>query len=372
MVDPTDDDVFFSMKTQPSRLLEVKAATLIIVGIPIASLGEDTRPILYSIARFEQEMKKKWRPNPQVKEQYPDRFKNWSQYQQFKRFKLDEQGNVDFANSPRNQVPLPIPLEEVNPDERRRQLQTIPSEAFSEVSSPADPALNYEDPEVGLMAPTWWKQQQALIYRRETTLIYNPNKDVEVEEAILKATKLIRNAFWMAPLPVAEVKHTAYTDIDPDKLHEAIIGQVRRFKNFSLQREAGLSPTSTNLEEGYEIYKVVVVDPKGITTIFDTVEQALKALESSMLQESLPLAASLTKKEQRQLVIAASILSKKFPVIATSLEVIATKLPIESNDSLSKTALIQSLTRVANNFDNLGESKIADLADELLHSLVEK
>lgn len=371
---PSEEEILQSLKGQSYGDISWKAATLVVVGIAQEPTQDEEHPILYSIARWNLDLKRFYPLHLQY--QYgPTTPEYWMR----KRHVTDEEGNLVFKEDEHGEM-SPIGLHEAGqPEEYYRRMREAPQELLGEEYEESR-VLDYEDPDIqealsktkGIMG-NWYTLGKALIYRQPTGKYYNPTLHSSRSLVIAQMVQTIRNIFWTVRLPMAGHRTLPYHKISPDELHSLIF---ERLQTASVEFRKILSQNDTSdFEGGFLDYKVAVLEPRGVEGFYDSVEEALRAVGESYIsevtqEEPMALAASLSKEEVKILIQAADVLDEKAPAVANILDRVIKAGTSVEDEEFKKEDLVAALMRVANKLDEKGATAEANLADRLIKSIV--
>lgn len=381
---PSEEEVFESFRNQPMILSRYKAASIVVCGIsndPIS--GTNNYPIVYTFATYAQDLGSKWRPRPEIEREY----ESWLPYWQSRAYTDDitelrgvgEREGEDFDEAQKMYQKPHFDKEGWHEyQEFVEKMRAVPGEAFQEEVNPKW-VIDFEKPanvaDIVNQAP-WYLKGKGTIVRQQTGKVFNPDLISSPSLALCQMVQAIRNIIWT--LDKEDIKstsrHKPLHNVDGNSLHQAIYEKLRTARQMAkLLRQAQLE----GLEEGFIDYKVMVVNPQGIDSFFNSIPEALQAvndLNIRLMQEVLeeqPMsaAASYSKSQIKTLIAAADILDEQVPELASLIDKVVAAPQVSKQESFRKADFVAALVRVADKLDVSGHTEASALADQLLESL---
>lgn len=376
---PSEEEVIDSFRKQGVDVSRYKAASVIVCGISEQPAeGTSNYPILYTLATYTQDLHK-WFPRPEILREYG----KWGPYWQSRAYTEDVEELPGIQDGEKDYLrPHYMGPEKGWQDYEGfvEKMRATPSEAFSESYDPKE-TLDFEKSfNVGDIAARakWYLQGKGTIFRQSTGKFYNPDKHSSPALLLGQLTKTIRDIIWTMGAPgTPKAGHKPFHRVDGDELHQMIFD---RLQTATILSKLLKFAQTENIEAGYIDYKVMIVSPEGINRFFDSVEQALTAVNVQLVQEiqqilpqgePMAAAANFSKDQVKTLIAAADILDQTVPQLAQLIDK-AVAAPQESiSEDFRKADFVAALVRVADKLDNSGNSEAASLADKLLQSITE-
>jgi hypothetical protein len=367
---PSEEEIQQKLLSEPALLSEWKACTIVVVGISNEKNEQGLHPILYSLAVYSRDFSKLPREQQLGL--------NKSQFLGQTWVKRDEEGHIIRENG------QAVRLDPKNPEEKEeyiRRIREVPYEGFGEEYDPKH-TLGVENPfsieetekeeeskAVNRRYP-WLRKGKATIYRQQTGKFFNPESDHDQKVVVAEMTRTIRNILWTISLtPKAGDPHRPRAQITGEEIHSAIFERLKIAKQKSCQIKVSFVDDGKDLESDFLTFKVAVADPKGIPQLFESVKEALDTVsnyyQAEISQEEPMLAAASLKKDEAFILLrAAEILDSRAPLLAGLIDKTFFTKGIEDK------AVVASLIRVADKFDEVGKSQEALFADQLLKQIV--
>lgn len=385
-----EDEVQKAILQDSSRALFYKSYLFLVVGVD-TRVYQGKRAIKYSLARYDRDMKYVGHVHSPAKEERPHWFgmgekPTKSIYDLYVHNITDEDDHLVLTDEMKPQ-PHRLPDGKWEQSEQFvEKLRRTPLEMMSEydrsILKSVEEALEkgekgeavvqkaIQNPEENFHYPgvhKWFGEGKTLLFRQPTGLYYTDDDSLEM--TIVKTTVKIRDVLWslnLKPL-LPQRRKQPYHNINPEALHKKIQERlstlVRYLKTITANHES--------LTSGFATYKVAVIEPRGLTSLYDSLEEAMQDVilheQVDDSEDAMRAAASLTKEEAKILVQAANVLDDKVPLIAKCIDSLLTKK--DTYNQFSKADLAAALLRVANRLDEQGETELANTADKLLQSL---
>lgn len=373
---PSEEEIHQQLLKEPNILSRWKACTIIVVGISDEKNEQGLYPILYSLGVYSRDFQTLPRESQLGLKKSVYLADTW--------IKRDKEGNPIEENGQK------ISLNPKKPEEQAEyvdRIRKVPREGFGEeydpkhmlgVESPfsiEEEEREEEEKAIRKRYP-WLRKGKATIYRQQTGKFFNPEDAYDQRVVVAEMTQTIRNILWTIPLSsFAKAGHRPISQITGEEIHNAIFERLKTAKQKNRQTKVSFVDNSQDLESDFLEFKVAIVNPKGITQLFDNIGAALEVAsdyyEAEILQEEPMLAAASLKKDEAFILLrAAEILDSRAPRLANLIDKTFFTKKIE--DKIENKAIVASLIRVADKFDEAGKSQEALLADRLLKQIVER
>lgn len=373
---PLEEEIQQHLLKEKSILSRWKACTIIVVGISNEKDEQGLYPILYSLAVYSRDFSKLPRESQLGLSQSQYMTQTWA--------KRDEEGNIIYEDG------QAVSLDHNNPEEQAeyiRRLRKVPHEGYGEEYDPKymlgvenpfsieEEEREEEEKAIRKKYP-WLRKGKATIFRQQTGKFFNPEDSHDQRTVVAEMTQTIRNILWTIPLSsFAKAGHRPISQITGEEIHNAIFERLKTAKQKNRQTKVSFVDNSKDLESDFLEFKVAIVNPKGIVQLFDNIGAALEVAsdyyEAEIFQEEPMLAAASLKKDEAFILLrAAEILDRRAPRLANLIDKTFFTKKIE--DKIENKAIVASLIRVADKFDEAGKSQEALLADRLLKQIVER
>lgn len=373
---PSEEEIQQHILNEIALLSRWKACTIVVVGISNEKNEQGLYPILYSLAVYSRDFEKLPRKSQLGLDKSDYLAQTW--------VKRDEEGNVIMKDG------RAVSLNPKKPEEKAeyvRRIREVPYEGFGEEYNPQR-VLGVENPfsieedereeeeKAVSKKYSWFRKGKATIFRQQTGKFFNPEESHDQRVVVAEMTRTIRNIIWTIPLSLdSKAAHRPVSQITGEEIHNAIFERLKTAKQKSRQIKVSFIDSGKDLESNFLEFKVAIVNPKGITQLFENIEAALEAAndyyEAEMSQEEPMLAAASLKKDEAFILLrAAEILDNKAPRLAGLID--KTFFTKEIENKIEDKAVVASLIRVADRFDEAGKSQEALFADCLLKQVVEK